>query len=217
MKAGHETCCSGSMCRGSSSLNPCYCDANCHIYNDCCDDVSADCTPSGSKLLYKPVFYSDQFPSVTPTPTTNTTIEFITRPSNVTAVESAMVKFQCAASPRSDVVIEWWFMSSGSQDLQLVADQQGPRRVDYSAQDSVGSLTLIIHNVQFPQNWGTYTCRVQSDSMSRVVSAVLTVLCKTSAMHSYHGCWSLFCHFPGGAPVNVAIWSLLHSLLNLRY
>ncbi len=49
MAAGHSTCCVGGDC-GGSPLS-CYCDANCHVFGDCCQDVPTDCISAG-KALY---------------------------------------------------------------------------------------------------------------------------------------------------------------------
>ena len=43
--AGHTSCCNNSTCKGSPAN--CYCDANCHLFQDCCNDVPADCSQQG--------------------------------------------------------------------------------------------------------------------------------------------------------------------------
>ena len=45
VQAGHTTCCDNSTCEGSPAN--CYCDANCHLFQDCCIDVPAECSQQG--------------------------------------------------------------------------------------------------------------------------------------------------------------------------
>lgn len=42
---GYSSCCVNGSCQGSSSN--CYCDANCHLFKDCCRDVPSDCKEKG--------------------------------------------------------------------------------------------------------------------------------------------------------------------------
>ena len=87
--------------------------------------------------------------------------------------------FQCILTPPANVRIEWWFTPHGSQRRVLVADQHGATVANYTiVQGHTGSLTLVIQNVRYPNNWGTYTCSAQTSSMTREESAILTVLCK---------------------------------------
>ena len=43
--AGYSTCCRGYSCQGSPPS--CYCDANCHLYGDCCSDIHPSCHSQG--------------------------------------------------------------------------------------------------------------------------------------------------------------------------
>ena len=42
---GYSSCCVNGNCQDSSSS--CYCDANCHLFKDCCIDVPSDCKKQG--------------------------------------------------------------------------------------------------------------------------------------------------------------------------
>ena len=60
---------------------------------------------------------------------------------------------------------------------EMVADQQGNTLPEYSVlQSSPRNLTLVVENVQFRRNHGTYTCRASSRDMNANVSATLNVL-----------------------------------------
>ena len=39
--AGYTACCTSGSCEGT--VDTCYCDANCHMFGDCCTDVPVDC------------------------------------------------------------------------------------------------------------------------------------------------------------------------------
>ncbi len=55
MAAGHSTCCVGGDC-GGSPLS-CYCDANCHMFGDCCQDVPTDCISAGKHSIYHRILH----------------------------------------------------------------------------------------------------------------------------------------------------------------
>lgn len=46
--AGHTNCCNDVTCEGSPAN--CYCDANCHLFRDCCNDVPTECSQQGIML-----------------------------------------------------------------------------------------------------------------------------------------------------------------------
>ena len=50
--AGFDTCCDSNC-----SLGNCYCDADCHYYNDCCDDIQQICPGSLATCLLCCTFY----------------------------------------------------------------------------------------------------------------------------------------------------------------
>ena len=45
LDAGYSSCCVNGSCQGSPPN--CYCDANCHLFEDCCSDVPHDCEEQG--------------------------------------------------------------------------------------------------------------------------------------------------------------------------
>ena len=42
MAAGFTECCTGFVCLGAPTRN-CYCDRNCYVLGDCCDDIDEIC------------------------------------------------------------------------------------------------------------------------------------------------------------------------------
>ena len=45
----YSSCCVNGSCQGSPSN--CYCDANCHLFKDCCSDVARECEKQGKNHL----------------------------------------------------------------------------------------------------------------------------------------------------------------------
>ena len=45
--AEHEICCEGSNCAGQPVAN-CYCDFDCHFFDDCCHDINDICSWDGT-------------------------------------------------------------------------------------------------------------------------------------------------------------------------
>jgi hypothetical protein len=76
----------------------------------------------------------------------------------------------------SAAAIEWWFTSSLESNASvLVADQRGPKLPSYSVNVTTHSSTLIISDVQYPQDLGKYTCFISTGGMTRNSSAYLTM------------------------------------------
>ena len=50
MAGGYSRCCVNGSCLGSPPVANCYCDANCHLFKDCCNDVPLDCKDQGMCL-----------------------------------------------------------------------------------------------------------------------------------------------------------------------
>ena len=50
MAKGYSSCCTNGTCLGSTS--ECFCDANCHLFEDCCEDLPQDCQEQGSYVHY---------------------------------------------------------------------------------------------------------------------------------------------------------------------
>jgi len=48
--AGYSSCCIEGPCQGQP-MN-CFCDANCHQFGDCCNDVPSDCLSTGTLLTF---------------------------------------------------------------------------------------------------------------------------------------------------------------------
>lgn len=46
MANDYSSCCTRGSCLGSSS--DCFCDVNCHLFEDCCEDVPQDCQQQGN-------------------------------------------------------------------------------------------------------------------------------------------------------------------------
>lgn len=104
-------------------------------------------------------------------------LEIITAPVSTSVVQNTTVIFPCEVMSTSVSSIEWWFTPAGSQQSEKVADQQGNTLPDYSViQSSADSLTLVIENVQFWRNHGTYTCTASSGDINANASAALNVL-----------------------------------------
>ena len=49
LASGYSSCCVNSSSCWISSSN-CFCDANCHLFKDCCSDVPPDCKDQGIPL-----------------------------------------------------------------------------------------------------------------------------------------------------------------------
>ena len=101
-----------------------------------------------------------------------------TPPVNTSVVEFMNASFDCAVTSIAPTNIEWWFTPSGSQQEQLVANQTGPQRPNYSIASSSNSLSLMIVNVRYLEHHGKYTCRSSLNDF--MASAYLNVLCKSS-------------------------------------
>ena len=106
-------------------------------------------------------------------------LKIITAPVNTSSVQNTTVTFPCEVMSTSAPSIEWWFTPAGSHVSEMVADQQGNTLPEYSVlQSSPRNLTLVVENVQFRRNHGTYTCRASSRDMNANVSAALNVVSK---------------------------------------
>lgn len=113
-----------------------------------------------------------------PAPTPQDILEFLIRPMNSSVVQSTTVTLQCVVMSTLEATIEWWFTTAGIQQSTMVANQQGTSLPNYAVQSDESSLTLVIQNVQFLLNHGTYICRASSSSLIRIASASINVLCK---------------------------------------
>ena len=67
--AGYEECCTEDSCLGEPQ--DCYCDADCFLFNDCCQDVDSICT--FGKKLYAKIISLDLLNFLALAPTTYTT------------------------------------------------------------------------------------------------------------------------------------------------
>ena len=62
MDAGYTTCCTDNNCEVASVdlvFFTCFCDATCHVYGDCCNDIDEiGCTKNNGELKR---IYTDHF------------------------------------------------------------------------------------------------------------------------------------------------------------